>query len=40
MAVIELTHYSAEAYGFGRIYENVKRQLRVPSSMYYDEGLA
>lgn len=40
MAVIELTHYSAEAYGFSRIYENVKRQLRAPSSFYYDEGLA
>lgn len=40
MAVIELTHYSAEAYGFSRIYENVKRQLRVPSSFFYDERLA
>lgn len=40
IAVIELTHYSAEAYGFNRIYEKVKRQLRAPSSFYYDEGLA
>ena len=40
IAVISLTHYCAEAYGFRRIYENIKNQLGTPSSFFFDDRLA
>lgn len=40
IVVISLTHYCAEAYGFRRIYENIKSRLRAPSSYLFDDRLA
>lgn len=40
MGVLELTHYSAESYGFNRIYENIKESINVPSSFLFDERFA
>lgn len=36
-AVLQLTHYCAESYGFGEIYKSVKMILGIPSSFYLDE---
>lgn len=38
--VIHLTHYSAESYGFNKIYLKIKEGLQIPSSFYFDKGLA
>lgn len=38
--VIVLTHYSAEAYGFSRIYNDIESILGLPSSFFFDERLA
>ncbi|MDE6442610.1 MAG: Nif3-like dinuclear metal center hexameric protein [Clostridia bacterium] len=38
--VIHLTHYSAESYGFNKIYLKIKDGLQIPSSFYFDKGLA
>ncbi len=40
IVVVELTHYSAEAYGFKKIYEKIKDKLNVPSSLFFDERFA
>ncbi|MDE7379498.1 MAG: Nif3-like dinuclear metal center hexameric protein [Clostridia bacterium] len=40
IAVIQLTHYSAENYGFNKIYQNIKTRLQIPSSYYFDERFA
>lgn len=40
IAVIQLTHYCAENYGFKRIYQNLKTKLQVPSSYFCDERFA
>ncbi|MGN0824507.1 MAG: Nif3-like dinuclear metal center hexameric protein [Candidatus Coproplasma sp.] len=40
MGVLELTHYSAESYGFNHIYENIKERINVPSSFFFDERFA
>ncbi|MGN0806199.1 MAG: Nif3-like dinuclear metal center hexameric protein [Candidatus Coproplasma sp.] len=40
IGVLELTHYSAECYGFNRIYENVKESIKIPSSFFFDERFA
>lgn len=37
ITVVELTHYSAESYGFNRIYERLSKELGVPSSYFFDE---
>lgn len=38
--VIHLTHYSAESYGFNKIYLKIKDGLQIPSSFYFDKGVA
>ena len=40
IAVIQLTHYCCEAYGFNKIYQNVKTGLQIPSSYFTDERFA
>ncbi len=40
IAVIQLTHYCAENYGFNQIYQNVKTKLQLPSSYFCDERFA
>lgn len=40
IAVIQLTHYCAENYGFNQIYQNVKTKLQIPSSYFCDERFA
>lgn len=40
IAVIQLTHYCAENYGFNKIYQNVKTSLQIPSSYFSDERFA
>lgn len=40
IGVLELTHYSAESYGFNNIYENIKQSIKMPSSYFYDERFA
>lgn len=40
IAVIQLTHYCAESYGFNKIYQNVKIKLQTPSSYFLDERFA
>ncbi|MGN0804217.1 MAG: Nif3-like dinuclear metal center hexameric protein [Candidatus Coproplasma sp.] len=40
IAVIELTHYCAESYGFEKIYQKVKNILQMPSLFVYDERVA
>lgn len=40
ITVIQITHYCAEAYGFGKIYESIKNMLQVSSSFFFDEELA
>lgn len=40
IGVLELTHYSAESYGFNRIYENIKDNISLPSSYFFDERFA
>ena len=37
--VIELTHYSAESYGFCKIYQKIKDELNIPSAYFCDAGL-
>ena len=39
LAVLVLTHYSAENYGFEKIYSKIKERLKVNSAYYTDEGL-
>lgn len=39
IAVIQLTHYSAESYGFNKIYQSVKTKLELPSSIFTDVRL-
>lgn len=38
--VLELTHYSAESYGFNKIYQNVKGELSIPTQFFFDESFA
>lgn len=40
IAVIQLTHYCAESYGFNKIYSNVKTGLQTPSAYFLDERFA
>lgn len=40
IAVVQLTHYAAESYGFGKIYEKIKNKLNAPSSFLFDERFA
>lgn len=40
IAVIQLTHYCCETYGFNKIYQNVKTGLQIPSSYFSDERFA
>ncbi|MDE7084802.1 MAG: Nif3-like dinuclear metal center hexameric protein [Clostridia bacterium] len=40
IAVIQLTHYCAENYGFNKIYQKVKTKLQIPSSYFCDERFA
>lgn len=40
IGVIQLTHYCCEAYGFNKIYQNVKTGLQTPSSYFLDERFA
>lgn len=40
IAVIQLTHYCAESYGFNKIYENVKTGLQIPSFFFTDGRFA
>lgn len=37
--VIHLTHYSAENYGFNKIYLKIKDELNIPSAYFCDDGL-
>ena len=38
--VIHLTHYSAESYGFNKIYLKIKDGLQIPSSFFFDKEIA
>lgn len=38
--VINLTHYSAEDYGFNKIYLKIKNQLQIPAEYFRDGDLA
>ena len=40
IAVIQLTHYCCETFGFNKIYQNVKTSLQIPSSYFTDERFA
>lgn len=40
VGVLHLTHYCAESYGFMRIYENIKENINLPSSFFFDERFA
>lgn len=40
ITVIQLTHYSAEAYGFKRVYEDLKDGLLIPSTFFFDGRFA
>ncbi len=40
IAVLQLTHYCAESYGFEKIYEELKKYLNVPSSFFFDGRFA
>ncbi len=37
ICVVQLTHYCAEAFGFNKIYTQIKQILQTPSSFFYDE---
>ena len=37
LSVIQLTHYSAETFGFGNIYKQFQKILQIPSSFFVDE---
>ena len=37
IVAVELTHYAAESYGFGKIYQAIKSSVKVPSSLFTDE---
>lgn len=37
--VIHLTHYSAECYGFGRMYKKISSGLQIPSAFFRDDDL-
>jgi putative NIF3 family GTP cyclohydrolase 1 type 2 len=39
LAVIVLTHYASEVYGFNKIYTNLTNKLAVQSSFYCDNRL-
>lgn len=40
ITVVQLTHYSAEAYGLKNIYGEIKEELSVPSSFFFDGRFA
>lgn len=40
ITVIQLTHYSAEAYGLKKIFEEVGSVISLPSDFYFDKNLA
>lgn len=40
ITVVQLTHYGAEAYGFGQIYNGLKEKLGVPSEYFFDKRFA
>lgn len=40
ITVLQLTHYSAEAYGLNRIYENIKDYINATTSFFFDERFA
>lgn len=40
IAVIQLTHYAAEAYGFNKIYDKISGKLQVPSKYFFDVRFA
>lgn len=37
ICVVQLTHYCAEAFGFNKIYNQIKQTLQMPSSYFFDE---
>ena len=39
LAVITLTHYASEHYGFKKYYEKIRRQIEIPCEYYTDEEL-
>lgn len=39
IAVVILTHYASECYGFNKIYDKISCGLGLPSSFYVDESL-
>ncbi len=40
IAVLQLTHYAAESYGFNKIYEKLKGKLQTPSHFFSDGRFA
>ena len=39
MAVIVLTHYASENYGFKKYYEKIRQQIEIPCEYHTDENL-
>ena len=39
LAVISLTHYASECYGFEKYYEKISRQVEIPCEFFKDEAL-
>lgn len=39
LAVIALTHYASEQYGFEKFYQKIRRGIEVPCTLYADETL-
>ncbi len=39
LAVISLTHYASESYGFEKYYEKISRQVGIPCEFFKDENL-
>ena len=40
VAVVQLTHYSAESYGLGKIYNEIKTELQLKSEYFFDGRFA
>lgn len=39
LAIIQLTHYASENFGFKKYYEIIRRQLQIPCEYHTDENL-
>jgi putative NIF3 family GTP cyclohydrolase 1 type 2 len=39
LAVIQLTHYASENYGFEKYYQKIRRQTEIPCVFHTDEQL-